>query len=256
VNLLKDSQGRISLDLPISGSLEDPQFELSGLITQVVTSLLKKALTNPFSLLTAAFGGSGGGSGSATATGSGTGSDELAYVDFDPGRAEIGDAGRKKLDAVAKALLDRPAIRLEMSPRVDAEKDSPALKRAALLRKLRESKGAEAVTFESPEYPRLLKAMYDREVKPKEPAPKDEPKKDEPKKDAPKPEPTVAEMEAALLARIEVDDAQLAALGQRRAEQVRAWLTGEGKLPADRLLVADGAGTGGAHLTRVDFTLK
>jgi hypothetical protein len=255
VNLLKDSQGRISLDLPVSGSLEDPQFEISGLITQVVTSLLKKALTNPFSLLTAAFnGGSSGAVASATANAA-QGGEELAYVDFDPGRAEIGDASRKKLGAVAKALLDRPAIRLEMAARVDAEKDLPALKRAALLRKVREAKGAEAVTFESPEYPRFLKAAYERDVKPKDTAPKDTPKKDAPKKDAPKPEPTVAEMEAALMAQVEIDDAQLAELAKRRAEQVRAWLTDEGKLPADRLLVADGAADG-AHMTRVDFTLK
>jgi hypothetical protein len=51
VNLLKDENGRIDLELPIKGSLEDPQFDMGALISQVVSNLLKKAVTAPFSLL-------------------------------------------------------------------------------------------------------------------------------------------------------------------------------------------------------------
>ncbi len=121
VNLLKDSKGQINLELPISGSLADPQFDIGGLISQVVGNLLKKAITAPFSLLTAAFGGGGGGSGAA---GGGAGED-LAYVEFDPGRDEIGDAGQKKLEKVSKALLDRPAPR-RISERSSRRRCSPA----------------------------------------------------------------------------------------------------------------------------------
>ncbi|HEX7402700.1 MAG TPA: DUF748 domain-containing protein, partial [Usitatibacter sp.] len=118
VNLLKNSKGEINLELPISGSLDDPQFAIGALITQVVSGLLKKALTAPFSLLTAAFGGGDGNA---------KGGEDLAFVEFEPGRDEIGAAGQKKLDAVAKALLDRPAIHLEMAASWDAQKDAQAL---------------------------------------------------------------------------------------------------------------------------------
>jgi hypothetical protein len=36
VNLLKDADGRIALELPISGSLEDPQFGIGALVGQVI----------------------------------------------------------------------------------------------------------------------------------------------------------------------------------------------------------------------------
>ena len=263
VNLLKDSKGAINLELPISGSLEDPQFEISGLITQVVTNLLKKALTNPFSLLTAAFGGGGGGNGGGSASGAaGASNDDLAFIDFDPGRGDIGPAGQKKLDTVAKALLDRPAIKIEMAARVDREKDLRALQQAALQRKVKAAKRSalaaagkpappiEEITLEEGEYPRYLKAVFEQEKIPK-PAPKDG------AKEAPK-EMTTAEMESLLLARIEVPDEELRALAARRAEQVKGYLVGKGQLPAERVLVAaaDATPSQAAPSTRVEFTLK
>jgi hypothetical protein len=249
VNLLKDSKGQINLELPISGSLEDPQFDIGGLISQVVGNLLKKAITSPFSLLTAAFGG-GGGSGAAAAPGGGA-AEDLAYVEFDPGRDEIGDAGEKKLEKVSKALLDRPAIKIGLSPRVDAEKDLEALRHAALLARVRAVKGGD---LQEGEYPKYLKALFDRE-KPKREAAKEDAAKE---KSAPK-EPTVAEMEAALLERIEVGEDALKALGARRAEHVKGYLVGKGQLPAERVLVAaapvETPAEGKARMS-VDFTLR
>jgi uncharacterized protein involved in outer membrane biogenesis len=220
VNLLKDSKGQIELELPINGSLEDPQFDIGGLIAQVVGSLLKKAITSPFSLLAAAFGGSSGDGGKATA-----GGDDLAFVDFEPGAAEIDAADQKKLDAVAKALLDRPAIRIEMAPRLDPEKDLEALKRAGLTRKV-ESAGS-------------LKTAFEREGFPKKELP-------------------ASEMETLLLAKIEVGEEEMSGLAQRRAERVKSYLLEKGQLPAERVLVAAGEApaAGGAQSSRVDFTLK
>jgi hypothetical protein len=241
VNLLKDSKGQINLELPISGSLQDPQFDLGGLITQVVGALLKKAITSPFSLLTAAFGGGGG---KDTGTGSGAngapGGDDLAYVDFDPGLAAMDAADEKKLDTVAKALLDRPAIRIEMATRVDTKKDGDALQRAALKRKV-EAAGSLRTALEREG---LLKAIAkDAPKDAKEPAPK---------------ELSPEEMEALLLTRIVVGDEELKGLSRQRAEQVKTYLVGKGQLPAERILVAT-AGTPtpeGAQLSRVEFTLK
>ena len=51
VSLLKDRNGVINLDLPIEGTLDDPQFSVWGLVVQVVVNLIGKAVTAPFALL-------------------------------------------------------------------------------------------------------------------------------------------------------------------------------------------------------------
>jgi hypothetical protein len=230
VNLLKDSKGAINVELPISGSLEDPQFEIGGLITQVVVGLLKKAITSPFSLLTGGSGSSGGNG----ATGPGN---DLAFVDFKAGSDDISPGAEQKLDAVAKALLDRPAVRIELASRVDPKSDLEALRRAALQRELKDAD---------------LKVVYERE-KLKNPGPKVAQKETAPK------EPSVAEMEAFLLERIEIAQEDLSALAVRRSEEVKRYLVGKGHLPAERVLVASAAESipqPDNHLSRVEFTLK
>jgi hypothetical protein len=255
VNLLKNSKGEIDLELPISGSLDDPQFEVGALITQVVSNLLKKALTAPFSLLTAALGGNGGASSS--------GGEDLAFVEFEPGREEIGAAGQKKLDAVVKALLDRPAIHLEMATTWDAQKDAQALKRSALMRRVKEAKRAalgksaapiDEVTLGEGEYPRYLKLAYEQEAPPKTAAPRDDTAK---AKDSPAKEISSADMEAFLLEHITVGDDELRALSARRSDTVKGYLVAQGRLPPDRVLVATAsADAANAKASRVDFTLK
>ena len=47
VSLLKDRSGVIDIDLPISGSLDDPQFSVGGLIVRVIVNLLTKMLDGP-----------------------------------------------------------------------------------------------------------------------------------------------------------------------------------------------------------------
>jgi hypothetical protein len=252
VNLLKDSKGAIDLELPVSGSLDDPQFEVGALVTQVLSNLLKRALTSPFSLLTAAAGGNAGAT-------PGAGGDDLAFVDFAPGGDELSASERKKLDAVAKALLDRPAIRIEMTPGWDPAKDVEALKRASLARRLKESKrvalGKDAppvddIALDAAEYARLLKAAYEKEAPPK-PAPKDE--AGSPSKASAAPEPSKDEMEAFLLARTSIGDEELRALAAGRGEKVKGYLVAQGHLPAERVLLA---GSANAKASRVDLTLK
>jgi hypothetical protein len=125
VNLLKDSEGKIKVDLPISGSLDDPQFDVGTLVTQVFGNLLKKAVTSPFSLLSAAFGDSKGKDSAAPA-------DDLAHVDFAAGDAKLDDRDRRKIAELSQALAQRPALKLALEPRVDSVKDAEALKAAGV----------------------------------------------------------------------------------------------------------------------------
>ena len=96
VALLADRNGVIDLDLPISGSLNDPQFSLWPIIGKVIVNLIAKAVTAPFSPLARELGGG----------------DELGSVAFAPGSAQLSPEARAGLDKVATALTDRPALRL------------------------------------------------------------------------------------------------------------------------------------------------
>ena len=239
VNLLKDANGRINLELPIKGSLEDPQFDMGALIGQVVSNLLKKALTAPFQLLAAALGGGGssGSGGAAPAAGGATAAapsgDDLAYVAFEPGGAEAPAAERAKLERITKALQQRPGVKLEMASHTDPQKDRAALKRTALRAQLGEG-----------DYPALVKAAYEKQF-------------GAPKKDKDAKAPTTEEMEAKLLEGITVGDDALQALAARRAQWVKTYLTAEGRLPAERVATASAdAADAAARETRVDFTLK
>jgi hypothetical protein len=95
--LLSDSNGVIDLDLPISGSLNDPQFRLGSVIFKIIGNLIAKAVTAPFSLLASAFTG---------------GAEELSQVAFAPGRADINAAAQAQIAKLADALLRRPQLNL------------------------------------------------------------------------------------------------------------------------------------------------
>jgi hypothetical protein len=94
LSLLKDRNGAIMLDLPMSGSLDDPQFSIWGMVVQVVTNLIAKAATAPFALIGAVLGG---------------GSDEeMNQVEFAYGRATVDESGQEKLKKIGEAPTGRP----------------------------------------------------------------------------------------------------------------------------------------------------
>ena len=220
VALLADRHGVIDLDLPVSGSINDPQFSLGGVIWKVITNLIVKAVTAPFALLASAFGG---------------GDSELSRVEFAPGVATLDASAREKLDKVAKALAERPALTLTVTgeSRLDRERD--AWKKERLARFVRAEKrrqaiaggaGAQAeVTVSEAEYPALLKEVYKRAdiVKPKNVIGL--------AKDLPP-----AEMEALLLASITVTDDAMQQLAVRRGVAVRDYLAAQ-SIPVERLFL-------------------
>lgn len=122
VALLKDADGKIVLEVPVQGSTDDPNFQIGAVVSRVVVNLLTKAATSPFTLLGAAFGGGG---------------DELAFQEFAPGSTALQDKERKKLETMAKALTNRPALNLELEGSFDAAADTYALKRAKLTESVR-----------------------------------------------------------------------------------------------------------------------
>ena len=116
VALLKDRNGVIDVNLPVTGTLDDPKFRLGPIIWKAVLGLLTKIVTAPFAALGELFGGG----------------EELAYVDFAPGSAELNPAQGEKLGKLSKALAERPALRLDVPITASSNEDAAALAKAAL----------------------------------------------------------------------------------------------------------------------------
>ncbi len=164
VALLKDRNGEIQLDLPVSGRLDDPKFSVWRVALKIVVNLLVKAATSPFALLGALFGGGG---------------EELSYLEFPPGSAAIPPEAAVKLDGLTKALHDRPGLKLEIEGHVDPEKDREALRQIAFRTKLAAAKvrdlvktgqaapSLDNVRIAPAEYPTYLARAYKEEKFPK-----------------------------------------------------------------------------------------
>ncbi|HEY1147906.1 MAG TPA: DUF748 domain-containing protein, partial [Pseudoduganella sp.] len=121
VALLSDRNGVIDINVPIGGSLDDPQFSIGGIVLKIIGNAIMKTVTAPFAFIGSLFGGSG---------------EELSTLDFDSGRAVVLPAGEGKLKSLAKALTERPGLKLDITGRYDAS-ELDALKQASLERKLR-----------------------------------------------------------------------------------------------------------------------
>ena len=107
VALLKNGRGEIDIRLPISGTLNDPQFSIGGLVWRAFMNLLTRVVTAPFAFLT---GGDGG---------------TPDQVHFAPGSAELDDAARQQLDKLGQSLKDRPGLKIEITGHADPGRDLP-----------------------------------------------------------------------------------------------------------------------------------
>lgn len=245
VALLKDSRGNIDINLPISGSLDDPEFSVGGIVVRVLMNLVVKAVTSPFSLLASAFGGG----------------EELSYVEFPPGSAVLTDDSLQRIETLTKALADRPALKMDISGRADPKTDTEGLRQAWVDAKIRAAKAADVaprgkkpdpkgVEVSGAERAKYLEAVYD-----------DTDLKDKPRnfigmaKSIP-----AAQMEAMLRAAAPVGEDQLRQLADARAQAVYEKLQAQEGL-ADRVFIvapqldADGIKDEGQP-SRVDFSLK
>lgn len=220
VSLLKDRQGNIDLDLPVSGSLNDPQFSIGGVILRLIGNLLLKALTSPFALLAGASG------------------PDLSRVAFDPGSALPDAAGREVLQQAAKALQDKPELQTTLTGEADPQAEAEPIRRAQLEARIRTEQrrqalraGAAAQAELPPPTPAEREALLRRVYA-------DTPLPDKPRnliglaRELPP-----AEMEQRLLAAIAVTEDSARQLAVQRALAVRDTLIAQG-VPGERLFVA------------------
>ena len=231
--ILRDRRGVIAFDLPIEGSLDDPDIKYGKLVWKAVFGLLGKIATSPFTLLGKLFGGDAG---------------DLSSLAFAPGSSSLEAVATPKLQALAKALQERPELRLDAEGGVDADQDGAALRKAALEALLRRTRTAALKTAEDQPVPaaereRWIRAAHEAAF----PPPK------EAKEAKPAPPPPVAEMEQRLLGTLRVDPADLAQLADARVKRVLAWLLDTAKADPARVFEVN---TGQAKGAVVAFALK
>ncbi|KRE87286.1 hypothetical protein ASG75_03880 [Rhodanobacter sp. Soil772] len=248
VALLKDTEGNIDVNVPVSGSLDDPQFSLGGMIMRAFGNLIAKAATAPFRLLASAFGG---------------GHEDLGYVEFAPGSAVLDGPAKDRLGQIVQMLGRKPALTLDISGRVDPSLDEAGLRKVTVDDQIRREKltkesgdkiAADAsattlaeVTVTPDEHERYLRRAYRH-------ADFEKPKNALGLSKSLEPD----EMRSLLETHVNADAAAMRALAERRAAAVQDWL--HGKLDDKRIAIkppkldASGINDKGKS-TRADFGL-
>ena len=246
IALLKDRRGQIKLDIPVTGSLDNPEFSVWKIVIKVLVNLLTKAATAPFALLGSLFGGG----------------EELGYIEFDYGRDTLTEANAKKIDTLTKALQEKPSLRLDITGYVDIERDREGLKQYLmqkkvktqklkdLLKKSSENITVDDVKIEPQEYEKYLRLAYKAEKFPK-PRTMIGLEKTIP----------VDEMEKLMLTNTEVKNEDLRSLAAQRSARVKDAILKTGQVEAGRLFVVEPKSLTPEKKeklkeSRVDFTLK
>ena len=117
VALLKDSNGVIDLNLPVSGDLDDPEFHYGALIGKALLNLVTKIVTAPFALLGSLVGED---------------AEDLDHVAFGSGDSEFTAVQMSKLTKVAEALAQRPQLAVSLRGVAAPAVDTPVLKQQRL----------------------------------------------------------------------------------------------------------------------------
>jgi len=232
--ILTDREGKLEIDLPIDGELDDPDFRVGKLVVHAILNVLQKAATSPFALLGSLFGHS----------------EDLSMVEFAAGSDELGDAGRKKLESLAKALAERPGLRLSIAGGMDPEADRKGLlqsqlQETLLARRRGPASGKPAHGDDEPlsdaERGTALHALYlERVVAPREKEAAELRAEGKPvpagfvaRRDAPAPD-----VEAMLMQTMSLSPDALADLARSRAETVQDELTESYGIDPERVFVA------------------
>ncbi len=228
IALLKDSDGKISIELPVTGDLNNPQFSVMPIVWQTLRNLVVRAATAPFKFIGGLI--------------SGGGAQDLGNVSFAAGSSELSKDSQSALDSLAKALKERPALRLEIEGTAAASSDGPLLAAQRLEReyqynyyKILQRRGdkvpAQASLLEVPEKEKapLLEGIYRTRLKQQPPAEWKDLSNDE----------RTAKLRDGVIKFWSGSDVLLRQLGQDRASAIKDYLVDKGQLEDDRVYFID-----------------
>ncbi|QAY91623.1 DUF748 domain-containing protein [Pseudomonas sp. ACM7] len=228
IALLKDVDGKISIELPVTGDLNNPQFSIMPIVWQTLRNLIVKAAAAPFKMIGGLV--------------SGGGSEDLGTVSFAPGSSDLSKDAEGSLVKLSQALKERPALRLEIEGTAAASSDGPLIAEQRLEReyqynyyKMLQRRGdkvpAQASLVQVPDNEKgsLLEGIYRTRLKTQPPAEW---------KDLGKEERTV-KMREGVIKFWSSSDVLLRQLGQERASSIKDYLVDKGQLADDRVYFID-----------------
>ncbi|MFO2465523.1 DUF748 domain-containing protein [Pseudomonas sp. 15FMM2] len=228
IALLKDTDGKISIELPVTGDLNNPQFSVMPIVWQTLRNLVVRAATAPFKFIGGLVTGGG--------------SQDLGNVSFAAGSSELSKDAQSALNSLSKALKERPALRLEIEGTAAASSDGPLLAAQRLEReyqynyyKILQRRGdkvpAQASLLEVPEGEKapLLEGIYRTRLKQQPPAEWKDLSRDE----------RTAKLRDGLIKFWGASDVLLRKLGQDRASTIKDYLVDKGQLEDDRVYFID-----------------
>jgi uncharacterized protein involved in outer membrane biogenesis len=231
--LLRDMSGDITINLPVKGDLNDPQFSIGGIVMQAFLGLIVKAIASPFTLLASLVPDGGG--------------EDMGKLAFPAGLAVPGPETMQRMQGLADVLGQRPGLRISLAGHADPKGDRQAMadmqfrrklqviKFDDLPRKVREKTVLEELEITDEEYPDLLWEAY-----------KDEPVEKEKNAIGLHKEVSRDVQEAKLRELINVTDEDLVRLAASRAEFVKNHMVQTLKLDAGRVFMGQ---TGPAALS-------
>ena len=228
IALLKDTDGKISIELPVSGDLNNPQFSVMPIVWQTLRNLVVRAATAPFKFIGGLITGGG--------------SEDLGNVSFAAGSSELSKDAEGALNTLAKALKERPTLRLEIEGTAAASSDGPFIAAERLEReyqynyyKILQRRGdkvpAQASLLVVPEKEKapLLEGIYRTRLKQQPPAEWKDLSSDD----------RTAKLRDGLIKFWGASDVLLRQLGQDRASAIKDYLVDKGQLEDDRVYFID-----------------
>ncbi len=230
IALLKDSQGRIAIELPVSGDLNSPQFSVMPIVWQTLRNLMVRAAQAPFKFIGGLV--------------SGGGSEDLSTVSFRPGSDELSTEAQAALMKLGAALKERPTLRLEIEGTSVQASDGPLIAQQRLEReyqntyyKMAQRRGdkvpATAAEMQVPEddKPAMLEAIYRTRLKGQPPVEWQQLES----------RVRTDRLREAVLKSWASNNALLRQLGQARAGSIKDFLVDKGQLADERVYFIDAA---------------
>ena len=156
IALLQDSDGKIELDVPITGNLENPEFSVAAIVMDALINVITKVITSPFNAIASLIGSD----------------EDISKVMFASGDAVLSDKQKQKLDGLAEALSERPGLKLEINGTAFSQYDWPHLQAEALDKQLLQIRvdelnqnnnkkiSAKDISLTKDEYDRLLADLF------------------------------------------------------------------------------------------------
>jgi len=230
VALLTDAQGRIDLEVPVSGDLNDPQFRYAPLVFKALGNVLGKIVTAPFRFLASLLGG-------------GAEELDLEFVGFVAGDAELRGPEAEELAQLAEALVQRPELALQVGAAFHEQRDGRIMRERQLDAAISARFEAGEGSGQDGDPVRLIMENMYTEARGAEALAALEAKHTTTPEDSDKPvlDETryIEALRAALLEEQDIEQQEFRLLAMERAAAVRNTLTEDGGLDPARISVAE-----------------